>query len=1617
MKRNLFAITALCLSATLCYPQEPIHPGGRKGCYASYTPLELCKSESHPDMGYGFRGDQSRYMQYRPLYIREETGKPIPTNDWWTNLITQPYSGRLWSYPQFVQAQSYGVDVQHPSYWIADGTEMKSNSVVTIKSPKFRPSQAIATSWHDWDVSFEMEDGKQRLTTTMAHGAPFTWIEMEGMTPEIGIARSYQASADFEASIGEVLNASGEAITTTTSSDDTFILRLGTDLYGIYLPSGSSVTIDKSAIKVTFSDNRQWVVVACLNAIGDLETYRQYAYSVPRDTRVDWNYSAGKLHTTWQVDAIDLRTGESTDQVVQGFLPHQYRNTRYDGATDTTLPYLGNEYTTPHGRLRLVKGANIGIDYTFSGMLPYYPLPDSDDLSDHPYDPERMKEMIELYASSGTFGDDTYWGGKGLTQMALNMMFAREMGETELFDTCRRRLKEALVDWMTWTPGETTKFFARYDRWGGMVGYRTSYDSETFNDHHFHYGYFTYAAALLAMVDNDFRQNYGDMITLIAKDYANWDRDDSDYPLFRTFDPWAGHSFAGGMGDDNGNGQESTSEAMQGWGGLYLLGVALGNDAMRDAGIFGWVSESRGTAEYWFDRHGAEIDSQFHQQASDDYNIRYDLFVDNDPSHTKTYGRPHPYNSNLTCHGVGYWTYFGYDAIFMQGIQWMPISPCLDYLGEDKAFASWDYNRMIADTDQSWETFGDWGNVALSYLQYSDPAAAARQFDAMYSADTDGFTRRATTGISYFVTHSHATHGDYDWQAYASIPTARKYVKDGVTTYVAYNPGDTPIDVTFSDGYTLTDVQPRRMAVSGRESLDHTDITPVDDSEADPRQYISMINLAYHCPVTTSSDESGTLSGACAVDEDESTRWASSYADGQWISIDLGKEAAIYKVKIKWETAYPLSYKIQLSDDGESWRDIADIFCDGGWDEHLLQEHTGRYLRLLCGERQSENWGVSLWELQVFGEYTDASAGDLLGIDIIAPTAVIKQGEASQLTARGYTVGRQWVDLPDITWNCDPDQGTITSAGIFTPAIYPRATVQLHAGTHQISKDFVVEEAIFPAYITLSSASLSVAKGETFDLGISLLNQFEEPIADPDPTTWQVIFTDSEGEPTSDIRRIDSLFIADQIGSYHFMVTSGEISAEGIIEVCEPEQINLALSEKVGGNARAYATSSSGSGSASTAELAIDGNPATRWEAPASEITREEDVTWTLDLGAIRTFNAIKIDWENAYSRSFIIEVSDDDENYHPIIDITDGNLGNRLSRSYGFESQTGRYIRLTNRGRSTQYGVSFYELGVYNLSEGLTPAEIALTTSSTASHISEPIKATIAALDQLGSPIDVDHLDFIITPADGSEMKSESDGTYSFIARQAGTYTITATYGTITSPTAEVTIVDAPRIAIDPDSMVTPLEGTNSGSDLANAFDDNTDSLWILHDNTAESDTDRTYDVGVEIDFGTEIRYLSAIRIKFEGACSQDYDLEVAENDGEYRHIFSYRGAEGIDQNRNDFIIIPMARAEAAGIKRIEAESGTIDTSTPTARIRFISSKAATGYGVKIKDFSIYGSDEPIFTGIATVDDTSEEVKLYYNLQGEKISRPDRGIYIEVIPGKRSKKVVAIEAKKGRNM
>ncbi|MDR2824839.1 MAG: hypothetical protein LBB41_06550, partial [Prevotellaceae bacterium] len=751
--KNRVSVILLCLCFAFANAQSLVSVG--TGSYAEYAPSYKCRTDEHG-------GDRSRFMETRKIYLTQNAeNKPVPSNDWWTDILTTQYSGNLWVYPQMAKAESYGVSISFPKDWEATGHEIKWNSTIQISAKKFKPACAKVDTWNDWGFVFVENDGVKEMKVTVAQGIPFIFIETKN------------AQLQIAAQNATCYNSNG-VVQTLPYIGNALAIQIENDVYGIYAPTGTTFSFEDGKITLN-SAAQSYISVGVLPSQVQLAEFEQYAYVVPRNTTVSWNYNAatGKVQTLWNLTTENLR-GAAQNAVLQGFIPHHYKNSEHN------LNFTSYEYQTPRGTMKMAVGNSFSISYKFNGILPYFAAPQELIDLQNPYNRARMVEMIAQYANQGTFGADTYWGGKGLTQMALYMTFARELGETVLFEKCKNRLKETLVNWLTYTPGELQFFFGMNTHWGALVGFDTSYDSETFNDHHFHYGYFTYAAALLALFDDDFRTNYGEMITLVAKDYANWDKNDTRFPFLRTFTPYEGHSYAGGMGN-NGNGQESSSEAMQGWGGLYLLGVALGNDQMRDAGIFGWTVEARGTAEYWFDRNRENIDYQ-----------RYTS----------------PYNSNLTSQGVGWWTWFSGDPVWMHSIQWMPISPCLKYLYEDLDFARWDYTTMWNGKE-----VGDWttqqglpsslsyesglGNVVLSYLQIFDADSAAAVFDRAWNANMPLAKNADTGGISYFVTHSHRSYGDICWDIYGDIPTTTVYQKNGNRTYVVYNAENQEKTVNF----------------------------------------------------------------------------------------------------------------------------------------------------------------------------------------------------------------------------------------------------------------------------------------------------------------------------------------------------------------------------------------------------------------------------------------------------------------------------------------------------------------------------------------------------------------------------------------------------------------------------------------------------------------------------------------------------------------------------------------------------------------------------------------------------------------------------------------------------
>ncbi|WP_424531441.1 ThuA domain-containing protein [Sphaerisporangium viridialbum] len=102
---------------------------------------------------------------------------------------------------------------------------------------------------------------------------------------------------------------------------------------------------------------------------------------------------------------------------------------------------------------------------------------------------------------------------------------------------------------------------------------------------------------------------------------------------------------------------------------------------------------------------------------------------------------------------------------------------------------------------------------------------------------------------------------------------------------------------------------------------------------------------------------------------------------------------------------------------------------------------------------------------------------------------------------------------------------------------------------------------------------------------------------------------------------------------------------------------------------------------------AVDGNAATRWGSAYS------DPQWiTVDLGATRTLNRVKLTWETAYGKAYQIQTSPDNATWSTVYSTTTGDGGTDDVAVAG----SGRYVRIYGTQRATQWGYSLWDLNVY---------------------------------------------------------------------------------------------------------------------------------------------------------------------------------------------------------------------------------------------------------------------------------------------------------------------------------
>lgn len=163
------------------------------------------------------------------------------------------------------------------------------------------------------------------------------------------------------------------------------------------------------------------------------------------------------------------------------------------------------------------------------------------------------------------------------------------------------------------------------------------------------------------------------------------------------------------------------------------------------------------------------------------------------------------------------------------------------------------------------------------------------------------------------------------------------------------------------------------------------------------------------------------------------------------------------------------------------------------------------------------------------------------------------------------------------------------------------------------------------------------------------------------------------------------------MNNYGSSSLSNEVSAKPFAN----QGVNLALGKNV-------TVSSVEGGGSLTGNLAVDGNNTTRW---ASDFT---DPSWIYaDMDSIRNISRVVLDWEAAYGRTFLIQISTDASNWETVYGSSTGNGGRD---DISFSGRSARYVRMYGIQRATGYGYSLYEFEVYSKGYSVPAAPASLS-------------------------------------------------------------------------------------------------------------------------------------------------------------------------------------------------------------------------------------------------------------------------------------------------------------------
>ena len=426
------------------------------------------------------------------------------------------------------------------------------------------PSDLTVTGYGAFDVRFDVRFDEGTLGVTVVQGSPVTWLDFrDGLPADRQVLPGAQ--------LGDAQDVGGRSVTP---------VLVGESTWDLVADEGITWTLDGTSVSPSSAVELLAIAVEPADAPGDWAELVAGAADPVTGTAEALSYDAAAGTVTQT-----LTTERAEGAGLWALMPHL--------AAATTA---GGTWPDQLGDLTLATGDSVTTSVPMPGLLTAVP-----DLGlDGDAAAAVAADLAGDLASPGTPGG-SYFGGKEMGRLAVLAEVAQSTGD-DARQQALDRLCTLLVDLLTYGGPTDTSFLGYDDRWGGIIASPAEFGSQDYNDHHFHYGYVLYAAAVLGAADPSFVTDYGPTVDLLVRDVAGTDAAEGDggLPAFRVWNAYEGHSAASGFVPfADGNNQESSSEAVAAWEGVVRWGLVAGQQATVEAGTTYYALESASASRYW----------------------------------------------------------------------------------------------------------------------------------------------------------------------------------------------------------------------------------------------------------------------------------------------------------------------------------------------------------------------------------------------------------------------------------------------------------------------------------------------------------------------------------------------------------------------------------------------------------------------------------------------------------------------------------------------------------------------------------------------------------------------------------------------------------------------------------------------------------------------------------------------------------------------------------------------------------------------------------------------------------------------------------------------------------